>query len=134
MARISESRRLVLLTHAADHRRPVEITYDCAKDGEVEVRTIEIHDIAPTKDGNMIVKGWCNLRQEYRTFRVDRILKHRARRLVWRGPSPKITPRFSVFGRVPEKQRLASATTRTYTADGLLASLRVKIHRTAVTA
>jgi predicted DNA-binding transcriptional regulator YafY len=129
MARISLDRRLDLITRAAAAGRPVEITYDCGKDGQVETRVIEIHEMWISKDGNWIVRAYCRLRDETRTFRVDRILAHRTRRLTWQGPAPKVTPMFSMFG--TPTSTAYEPKKRTYTAGGLLASLRERITQAA---
>ncbi|MGA5182945.1 WYL domain-containing protein [Streptomyces pseudogriseolus] len=123
--RISEARRLALMLRAAQASKPVEIVYECGKDGETERRVIEIHDAYTTKDGDWVFSAYCRLRDEKRTFRLDRITSHRTLRLAWKGPTPRVTPMFSVQG-TPTKTAFEPKP-RTYTADGLLASIRKKI-------
>lgn len=43
------------------------------KDGEVSRRTIEVHSIKVTKDGNITVLAWDRRDEEMTTFRLDRI-------------------------------------------------------------
>jgi len=126
MARLSESRRLTLITRAAFNARPIQITYGCEKDGESETRLIEIHDIRTTRDGNIILRAWCRLRGEMRTFRVDRITAHRTRRLAWTGPTPAVTPFFTVFGRVSETD-VTTPLAKVHTASALLSDARARI-------
>ena len=128
---ITETRRLAQLTTAAEALRPVTITYECGKDSpEVEVRTIEIHSIDVTKAGDIVIRAYCQLRGEMRTFRLDRITRHRTTRRVWRGPQPKVTAFFSMFRASVEDMASADEsvterqTRKTYDADGLLAGVR----------
>ncbi|MFE7963472.1 WYL domain-containing protein [Streptomyces cellulosae] len=125
MARISNARRRELIIRAARNLKPVEIVYECGKDGETERRVIEIHDVYTTKDGNWVASAYCRLRDEKRTFRIDRIVAHRAVRLTWQGPAPRCTPMFTVLGTPTITAHEPKP--RTYTADGLLDSIRKKI-------
>ncbi|MEU9754346.1 WYL domain-containing protein [Streptomyces althioticus] len=124
---MSDNRRRDLILRAAQNARPVEIVYDCGKDGETETRVIEIHDMYTAKDGNWVISAYCRLRDEKRTFRLDRILSHRTRRLTWQGPAPRVTAMFTVQG-TPTRTAFEPKP-RTYTADGLLASIRQKIEK-----
>lgn len=129
MARISDNHRLSLLLRAAAAGRPVEITYECGKDGLTETRVIEIHDAYASIDGAWLLTAYCRLREEKRTFRLDRIVAHRSRRLAWRGPVPRVTPMFSSFGTPTSTAHRPRP--RTYTAGGLLISIREGIQRGA---
>ncbi|MFB7906561.1 WYL domain-containing protein [Kitasatospora sp. NPDC056076] len=126
-SQMGEKRRLALLTVATERQRPVTITYQCYKDRpEIEVRTVEIHSVSLTKDGNTVLSAYCHVREDMRTFRLDRILAHRVSRRRWRGPQPPVTAYFSMR-RARNTTRMVDAPARRFTAESLLAGIREKI-------
>jgi hypothetical protein len=128
---ITLARRRDLLANAAANQRPVEITYRCEKDGQdIEVRVVEIHEIWLSLDGEWCIRAYCRLRDEMRTFRIDRILAHRTRRLVWRGKTPTITPLLTMLG-TPTKTAYDKQY-NLHTAGSLIGSARAGIRRAAV--
>jgi|GEM_PF-3162683 len=90
----TEDRTLTDLARALDRRRPVTITYTKA-DGTETVRTIEIHDLRTTKNGDVIFRAADRQSREMRTFRVDRITAytlHRGRYTVVLPEAPAVAP------------------------------------------
>ena len=57
---------------AQRHRKRVTLRYQAAATGMVSTREIDPYALV-YRDGAWLVVGWCHLRQEVRTFRVDRI-------------------------------------------------------------
>lgn len=62
------------IEHAVLERRVVEIKHR-GRDG-ITSRTVEAHGLQVTPEGSYLV-GWCRLRDDGRTFRIDRILSVR---------------------------------------------------------
>jgi len=57
---------------AQRHRKRVTLRYQTAATGMVSTRELDPYALV-YRDGAWLVVGWCHLRQEVRTFRVDRI-------------------------------------------------------------
>jgi proteasome accessory factor B len=60
------------LEHATRMRKRVTLTYQTAATGMVSRRDIDPYAMV-YREGAWLVVGWCHLRQEIRSFRVDRI-------------------------------------------------------------
>lgn len=67
---------------ATRHRKRVTLTYQAAATGLVSKRDLDPYALV-YRDGAWLAVGWCHLRHEVRTFRVDRI------REVVMAPRPK---------------------------------------------
>ncbi|MGW5820083.1 WYL domain-containing protein [Streptomyces noursei] len=131
MARLSLLRRETLIAAAADKWRPIDITYaskdPCPGTEHTNRRTIEVHDIKTTEDGNNLVIAYCRNCRQVEHFRLDRILSHRARRDRYQGPPTRVTPYFTkALGR-PTERSLAQPYKKRYSSYGLLARIREKI-------
>ena len=61
--------------HAVVDRAVVDIGYR-DRHGEVSARTVEAHGLQVTPEGSYLV-GWCRLRDDQRSFRLDRIVSVR---------------------------------------------------------
>ena len=59
------------LTNAIDNRVLAEIEYD-SRENERTIRTVEPMALIHKNKKRHLV-GWCKLREDYRTFRLDRI-------------------------------------------------------------
>ncbi|MFR9794197.1 hypothetical protein ACL07V_37180 [Streptomyces sp. MB22_4] len=57
-AKQSSTKTITDLLRAADHRWATTITYT-DRDGETTVRTIEVHEIRTTKNGNIVIVAMC---------------------------------------------------------------------------
>jgi proteasome accessory factor B len=57
---------------ATRHRKRVTLTYQAAATGMVSQRELDPYALV-YREGAWLVVGWCHLRHEVRTFRVDRI-------------------------------------------------------------
>jgi proteasome accessory factor B len=57
---------------ATRHRKRVTLTYQAAATGLTSKRDLDPYGLV-YREGAWLVVGWCHLRQEVRTFRVDRI-------------------------------------------------------------
>jgi len=57
---------------ATRHRKRVTLTYQAAATGMVSKRDLDPYALV-YREGAWLAVGWCHLRQEVRTFRVDRI-------------------------------------------------------------
>jgi proteasome accessory factor B len=57
---------------ATRHRKRVTLTYQAAATGMVSRRDVDPYALV-YREGAWLAVGWCHLRQEVRTFRVDRI-------------------------------------------------------------
>jgi proteasome accessory factor B len=57
---------------ATRHRKRVTLTYQAAATGMVSKRDLDPYALV-YRDGAWLAVGWCHLRHEVRTFRVDRI-------------------------------------------------------------
>jgi proteasome accessory factor B len=57
---------------ATRHRKRVTLTYQAAATGMVSRRELDPYALV-YREGAWLAVGWCHLRQEVRTFRVDRI-------------------------------------------------------------
>jgi proteasome accessory factor B len=57
---------------ATRHRKRVTLRYQAAATGMVSTRELDPYALV-YRDGAWLAVGWCHLRQEVRTFRVDRI-------------------------------------------------------------
>lgn len=71
-ARQTSSHTIADMYRAMDRHQPVTITYVKA-DGSETLRTIEIHDIRTTKNGDVILRAADRHTGEMRSFRADRI-------------------------------------------------------------
>jgi proteasome accessory factor B len=67
---------------ATRHRKRVTLRYQTAATGMVSTRELDPYALV-YRDGAWLAVGWCHLRQEVRTFRIDRI------REVVMAPKPK---------------------------------------------
>ena len=72
---------LSTLHNALDHQRVASLEYDSAEKG------ISFRDIEPMalvfKDGKRHLVGWCRLRGDYRSFRLDRLVCVKVRNEVF---------------------------------------------------
>lgn len=87
-ARQTRTRTIADLYRAMDRKHAVTITYK-DDDGEITIRTIEVHDLhtsAPSKDGategDIMVTAMCRLRGEEREFAVGGILSYTLHRIA----------------------------------------------------
>jgi predicted DNA-binding transcriptional regulator YafY len=85
------------LEAATRFRKRLTITYQTAATGAVSQRSVDPYALA-YRDGSWLLVGWCHLRTEIRSFRVDRILQ------CVMGPKPKS----------PDFDRPAAFDVRTY--------------------
>ena len=69
-------RVLRTVEEAIVERRVVDLTY-AARDGRLSRRMVEPHELHLSADASYLV-GWCRLREEARSFRLDRIVSIRA--------------------------------------------------------
>jgi proteasome accessory factor B len=61
-----------MIEAATRHRKRVTLTYQAAATGMVSQRDLDPYALV-YREGAWLVVGWCHLRHEVRTFRVDRI-------------------------------------------------------------
>jgi proteasome accessory factor B len=61
-----------MIEAATRHRKRVTLRYQTAATGMVSTRELDPYALI-YRDGAWLAVGWCHLRQEVRTFRVDRI-------------------------------------------------------------
>jgi proteasome accessory factor B len=61
-----------MIEAATRHRKRVTLTYQSAATGMVSKRDLDPYALV-YREGAWLAVGWCHLRQEVRTFRVDRI-------------------------------------------------------------
>lgn len=81
----SDDDALVTLSSAAVAQRRVHLRYG-ATDGAVSEREFDPYGLA-FRSGTWYAIGWCHLRDEMRSFRLDRILKAEPRVTVFRRPA-----------------------------------------------
>lgn len=73
---VAERPALDRMLHALSHECCVEIDYATTGTAEVTTRTIHPHQVL-VSGGRTYVVAWCELRGEWRRFRMDRILELR---------------------------------------------------------
>ncbi|MCF0086619.1 MULTISPECIES: WYL domain-containing protein [unclassified Streptomyces] len=76
------TKTLADLIRAADHRFAVTLTYVDDK-GDETIRTIEIHELRTTADGDVILVAMCRLRGDERNFRVSKVTAYTVHRMAY---------------------------------------------------
>jgi predicted DNA-binding transcriptional regulator YafY len=76
------TKTLADLIRAADHHFAVTLTYVDDKDDET-IRTIEIHELRTTADGDVILIAMCRLRGDERHFRISKIRSYTVHRMAY---------------------------------------------------
>jgi len=76
------TKTLTGLYRAADHRHAVTITYLDTNNDET-IRTVEIHEIRTTADGDIVLVAMCRLRGDERQFRISRITSYTVHRIAY---------------------------------------------------
>ncbi|MFJ3097909.1 WYL domain-containing protein [Streptomyces hydrogenans] len=80
-AHTSSTRTLVHVQRQMGKHQALTITYECEKDGRLtETRTIEPTEVVTTKAGNLVIKAFCVLQGENRSFRLDRLISYTCHR------------------------------------------------------
>lgn len=75
-------RTLTDLYRALDHRHAVTITY-LDRHGDESVRTIELHDLHTTTDGDITLVAMCRLRGEERNFLLSAVTAYTVHRMAY---------------------------------------------------
>ncbi len=90
---------------AITHLKFMEINYQKADDPEISFRKIEPYTLIST-NRKWILIAWCYLREEYRSFRVDRICHFKVLKEQFEDRNFVLLDYFKQNPMPPEKQRL----------------------------
>lgn len=128
--------RLTRLTKLAMANRPVKIVYNAESPCpgiEGNERTIEIRRIYPSEAGDIILRAFCRACDKEESFRLDRIVSHRALRKT-APPVDEAKPVTAYLtaqrGRI-DPEDLSRPYVSKPTVDGLLAAARERIAEAA---
>lgn len=77
------------ITSAVEHKQVVEITYDSNHSLETNCRKIEPVGIW-FQAGRWHIVAWCRMRNDYRNFRLDRIIEHKVSAEKFKTVHPKL--------------------------------------------
>jgi len=76
------TKTLTDLYRATDHHHAVTITYLDTNNDET-IRTVEIHEIRTTADGDIVLVAMCRLRGDERQFRISRTTSYTVHRIAY---------------------------------------------------